>query len=401
MRDRKREAISLDLGDDRYARLRMIPWWNQERLRQARVVVVGAGALGNEIIKNLALVGVGSILIVDFDRVEETNLSRSVLYRHEDSGRPKARTAARAAKQIGPDCSVFALEADVTKHVGDGVYRWADVVICGLDSREARLAVNRACWRVNTPWVDGATESLQGIARVFVPPEGPCYECTLSEQDERLMAARNSCGFLAEQAYRQGRAPTTPTAAAVVAGVQVQEALKLLHPDSGLAGLAGKGFFFDGGGCDWFTVEYVRRRDCLSHETYDIVVETGLESSTATLRDVLREARDHLGADAVIDLPSDLATTLRCSHCNQAEEIYALLRCVGAEEARCGVCGELRVPDVTAECRDSSVFVDRTLAELRFGIMEILGARSADNEIAIEISGDRKRVFGGCVERPT
>ncbi len=81
--------------DDRYGRLRLISWWRQERLATAKVLVVGAGALGNEVIKNLALLGVGTTYLIDLDEIEASNLSRSVLFCAEDAGRPKAEVAAR------------------------------------------------------------------------------------------------------------------------------------------------------------------------------------------------------------------------------------------------------------------------------------------------------------------
>ncbi len=88
--------------DDRYGRLRLIPWWRQERLASARVLVVGAGALGNEVLKNLALLGVGTVYLIDLDVVEPSNLSRSVLFRAEDGGRGKAEVAARRAGRSTP-----------------------------------------------------------------------------------------------------------------------------------------------------------------------------------------------------------------------------------------------------------------------------------------------------------
>ena len=143
-----------DPEHDRYATLRLIDWWDQQRLAEARVMVVGAGALGNEVLKNLALLGVGYLFIVDFDMVEASNLSRSVLFRSEDAGRPKAEVAAERVQAINPDVAVIPFHGDVTRDLGLGVYRRMDVVIGCLDSREARLAVNRACWRVGGPWVD-------------------------------------------------------------------------------------------------------------------------------------------------------------------------------------------------------------------------------------------------------
>src|SRR5262252_8460788 len=96
------DVLIIDDGD-RYGRLRLISWWRQERLAAARVLVVGAGALGNEVLKNLALVGAGSIHMIDLDTVEPSNLSRSVLFRPEDGGQPKAVVAARRAREITPE----------------------------------------------------------------------------------------------------------------------------------------------------------------------------------------------------------------------------------------------------------------------------------------------------------
>ncbi|MDQ3441704.1 MAG: ThiF family adenylyltransferase, partial [Planctomycetota bacterium] len=79
--------------DGRFDRFKLIGWWDQRKLAAAKVLVVGAGALGNEIVKNLALLGIGNILIADKDRIEHSNLSRSVLYRAADAGMPKAVVA--------------------------------------------------------------------------------------------------------------------------------------------------------------------------------------------------------------------------------------------------------------------------------------------------------------------
>src|SRR5215218_11486955 len=122
-------TISLDDSDDRFGRFRLIGWWDQARLAQSKVLVIGAGALGNEIVKNLALLGVGNVLIVDMDRIENSNLSRSVLYRASDNGSYKAEAAARAARDIYPDMRSHALVANAVYDLGLGVYRWADVVM--------------------------------------------------------------------------------------------------------------------------------------------------------------------------------------------------------------------------------------------------------------------------------
>src|ERR1700735_2073072 len=89
-----------EADNDRFHRFRLISWWDQEKLARARVLVVGAGALGNEIVKNLALLGIGNVLIADMDRIENSNLSRSILYRARDNGSYKSEVAARAAGEV-------------------------------------------------------------------------------------------------------------------------------------------------------------------------------------------------------------------------------------------------------------------------------------------------------------
>src|SRR3977135_3033483 len=83
--------------DDRFHRFKLISWWDQDRLKNAKVLVIGAGALGNELLKNLSLLGIGNVVVADMDRIENSNLSRSVLYRAKDNGQLKATAAARAA----------------------------------------------------------------------------------------------------------------------------------------------------------------------------------------------------------------------------------------------------------------------------------------------------------------
>src|SRR5499427_5935136 len=99
--------------EDRFSRLRLIGWWDQEKLGAAKVLVVGAGALGNEILKNLALLGFANIVVVDLDSIETSNLSRSILYRASDVGRRKADVAAEGVRDILPGANVHPITGDV------------------------------------------------------------------------------------------------------------------------------------------------------------------------------------------------------------------------------------------------------------------------------------------------
>ncbi|MFN2222113.1 MAG: HesA/MoeB/ThiF family protein, partial [Candidatus Promineifilaceae bacterium] len=102
-----------DPDSDRYHTFGYISWWQQEVVREASALVVGAGALGNEVLKNLALMGFGKLLIVDFDTIEDSNLSRSVLFRESDRGRRKVDAAAQRVKELNPDVQVQAWHGDI------------------------------------------------------------------------------------------------------------------------------------------------------------------------------------------------------------------------------------------------------------------------------------------------
>ncbi len=161
--------LVIDDGD-RYGRLRLISWWRQERLAVAQVLVVGAGALGNEVLKNLALLGLGTVYLIDLDLVEPSNLSRSVLFRAEDAGLAKAQVAARRARELNPEITVIPMHGDVITDLGLGLFAEVDLVIGCLDNREARLWVNRQCWKTGTPWIDEASRRFRGWSRSsFLP----------------------------------------------------------------------------------------------------------------------------------------------------------------------------------------------------------------------------------------
>ncbi len=392
-------ALSVsDAGtEDRYSRLKLIGWWDQRRLAAARVVVVGAGALGNEILKNLALVGVGRIAVIDMDRVELSNLSRSVLFRASDAGEYKAAAAARAVRELNPDCRCLAVTANAAYDVGLGLFRWADLIIAGLDNREARLAVNRAAWQAGRPWIDGAIERLQGTARVFLPPDGPCYECTMGPADWEMLERRRSCALLRRDEMAEGKVPTTPTASSVIAGIQCQEALKLLH---GLPAMAGRGFVFDGQNHDSYMVSYQRKEDCLSHDSFSPVEETGWSARRTTVGEVLAAARERLGPDAVVDLRADIVSALECPGCARRDEVFRSAGSMTEKDGLCPGCGARRAPAFLHSFAGGEGADGRTLAQAGIPPFDVLAARSGMDRVFWELSADAPEALGVLHEGP-
>ena len=386
--------VSAPEDEDRFARFRLISWWDQKKLSQARVLVVGAGALGNEIIKNLALLGIGNLFVADNDRIENSNLSRSILYRATDNGSSKAATATRAAAEIYPQIKTQHFAGNVVYDLGLGVFRWADVIIAGLDNREARLAINRACLKVSRPWIDGAIEQIQGCARVFTPTS-PCYECTMSEQDFKLLAMRRSCNLLSrEQMESGGRTPTTPTVSAIIAGVQCQEAVKLLH---GMETIAGKGWVFNGIATDAYLVEYQRKQDCYSHDTLGEIIALDQGAAGITARELLERARKLLGSDAHLELARDVLEKLTCTACGAVETLFASLGKVAASKSRCPHCNGVRDVTTFFKIHGNESFIDQPLAKMGVPPFDIIIARGGDKSIGFELAGDAKHVLGNLL----
>src|SRR6202140_5560490 len=261
------------------------------------------------------------------DRIEESNLSRAVLYRSKDVGRFKADAASTAFQSLAPGSTAQPVIANVVHGCGLGLFEWSDVIVAGLDNREARLWINRSAWKMNRPWIDGAIEGINGVARVFLPGAPPCYECTLGETDWKLLERRMSCNLLAHEPNVEGKVPTTPTISSIIAGIQVQEAVKLIH---GLPTLAGRGFVFEGLNHTSYPITYPENADCMSHYVLKPVVELPQRSQGITLREIRERAQQDMdSSDVVIEFSRDGITKLACLACHEEEGRFAAGGAVG------------------------------------------------------------------------
>lgn len=235
-------------GEDIFPKL---SWFKSDNLKQANVMVVGCGALGNEVIKNLTLFGVGHLVIVDFDTVETSNLTRSILFRESDAKdrREKSIVAAEKVKEINSSINVLPITGNICHDIGLGLLRRMNVVIGCLDNRWARYCLNRLCMRAGVPWVDGGIDGLEGTARVFSPGKN-CYACNLGPEALKDLSYRLSCSSVIRKNEEAKRVPTTPIIASIIGAVEAQEAVKLLHPEElnngELTSLCGKMFYYDG-----------------------------------------------------------------------------------------------------------------------------------------------------------
>ncbi len=377
--------------DDRYGRLRLIAWWDQSRITQATVLVVGAGALGNEVLKNLALLGVGKIHIVDWDNIEPSNLTRSVLFRRRDSGRSKAEVAAEAVRDLNPDVRVSAIHGNVITDVGLGLFRSVDVVIGCLDNREARLWVNRQCWKVGKPWIDGGIQEINGVVKVFVPPNSACYECAMTANDYQLINLRYSCPLLSREDLLEGKVPTAPTIASMIGGLQVQEALKLLH---GVPVAAGQAHIYNGVANRFYTTAFQRRDECLSHESYSDILELPLSAATHTAGDLfdalLAHTRD--SGDWQLSLDRDLVVSLECASCKTSRQVLRPASAVGMRQAACQQCGQTAKPNLVSHVERGSQLARESLTRLGIPRFDIVRVATLAREWHIQLAGDRDSV---------
>lgn len=285
----------------------LLSWFKKEEVGSARVLVAGAGALGNEVIKDLTLFGVGHIFVVDFDRIEISNLTRSVLFREEDAfeHRYKAEVAARRAMEINPQIKVTPIVGNLFSEVGLALYKSVDVIIGCLDSRLARYQLNRMAMRAGKTWIDGSIENLTGAVKVYTPGVN-CYECGLSREEFNIIMLRTGCADVVRSQTSQGRVATTPISASIVGAVQAQEAMKVIHLDSytdeklPFTTLQGKMWRYEGLTNTTNIYKFASwKNSCPAHGQWGPVLKGDSMSADMTIDEAMTELKKICGAPAV------------------------------------------------------------------------------------------------------
>lgn len=219
----------------------------QARIAAGKVFIVGLGGLGCPAAEYLAASGVGTLVINDFDRVDETNLQRQILYDPSDVGRLKTDAARSRLATLNPDISIHCVSERLDPARLEAAYRDATVVLDGSDNFATRLAVNRAAVRANVPLVFGAAIRLEGQIGVFANDGGgPCYRCLYDDEDEWL----GNC---------QGNGVLAPVPG-VIGALMAVEALKRL---AGVpSGLLHRMLLWDAKHADWRRIDIAVRPDC-------------------------------------------------------------------------------------------------------------------------------------------
>jgi len=197
---------------DLYDRQFRLEGWSQKLVKNSRVLIAGVGGLGCEIAKNLAMLGVGHLDLVDLDIIEHSNLNRQILFAGAKLGESKAIIAANKLRKINPNITVKGYHSSLER-LDPSLYIAAEVLIGGLDSMNARLNLNAQCIRFRKPLVDGGVSGYHGHVYTIFPYQNACYECNplpVLESDEMAACTvvgvprkRIHCVFKGDMAFKE------------------------------------------------------------------------------------------------------------------------------------------------------------------------------------------------------
>jgi adenylyltransferase/sulfurtransferase len=234
----------------RYSRQIMLPGFGiegQERLRKARVLVVGLGGLGSPVAMYLAAAGVGRLVLADFDAVDLSNLQRQILHTTDRIGMAKADSARLALRALNPDVELETVKRSLTAETLPALLQDLDLVVDGSDNFATRFALNAACVAARRPLVSGAAIRMEGQVATFSgQPGGPCYQCLYP----RSGADDDTCTANAILAPVVG----------IIGSIQAVEAIKVL---TGLgAPLFGRLLLLDAAAMEWRQVRLTADPEC-------------------------------------------------------------------------------------------------------------------------------------------
>ncbi len=221
--------LNAPLANDRFARHRLIEGFDQTLICSLRVALIGAGAIGNEVLKNFLLMGIGAVDVYDFDTVEESNLTRSVFLRSSDIGQNKAVAVVQRAQELHPDTRLRAIAGDIYQTLSLTATKQYDFVFCAVDNFEARLRINEMTRITSTDWINCAIDSRNVVVELYPANTQPsaCYACGLPDSSYERIARRYSCGGLQRAAYLEKTVPTTAITASIGAALGVAQAFTL------------------------------------------------------------------------------------------------------------------------------------------------------------------------------
>jgi molybdopterin/thiamine biosynthesis adenylyltransferase len=232
------------IDDDLLDRSRRVGWLDLGSIARSRVLMVGAGALGNEVAKNLALSGFKDITIVDMDHVVGSNLNRCLFFSREDVGSrtSKVDAIARGILGVSPDAKPVPIRERI-EDLPVTVFKEHDLVFGCLDNIQARIHVNAHSYHAGKAFIDGGMEGFVGKVMVARPPDGACIQCGMNRSHAKVAEMRFSCTGK-DVVFHEPRLAAEITTTSVVSAIMVREALKVVSGMTDM--LISNVFYYDG-----------------------------------------------------------------------------------------------------------------------------------------------------------
>jgi len=252
-----------DLDGDRFDRSRRIEWLDLDAISRTRVLMVGAGALGNEVGKDLALSGFRDITVVDMDTVAVSNLSRCLFFKESDATekRLKAEVVADGVNNLAGTDLAMAVTAKIEEVEAD-IFLNSDVILGCLDNILARTHVNARSYRAGRLYVDGGMDGFIGRVMVVRPPDGACLQCGMNKSHAKVASLRFSCTG-AKTVFHEPRMAAEITTTSVLAAIMVREVVKHASGRDDL--LLSNILYYDGMQNRLDELEIPLNPDCLVH----------------------------------------------------------------------------------------------------------------------------------------
>ena len=242
------ENFDFDKFYSRHFPLPTIGYENQSRLKYRTVLVAGVGGIGTGTAELLAGLGIGRIILVDYDTIEQSNLPRQRLYSFQDIGAAKVDIAKQKLEKLNPSVSVEVIAGNIINEMNEDLLNQVDVVVDGLDKFSSRFAIHKACQQYRTPYVfAGAIGTTANIMTINFAQHSPCLICAIGYPKDSL---ENTCQL-------QG---VHPSILSIVSAIQASEALKLLLGQPPV--LVGRMLYIDLEGLDFEKIKFSRSISC-------------------------------------------------------------------------------------------------------------------------------------------
>lgn len=307
-------------------------------IQKTKVGIVGAGALGQSVAENLALMGFRRFVIVDFDEIEPSNLSRSTLFRKEDVGKPKAEVAAKRLREIAlaENLEVEFINGDLMVDVGKGLFWDCDIIVCAVDTMNCRAYINDWCVRAGKPFFEGGFTDYQINISGFAP-EGNTYPVCLRDEigEGDFSGKRNSCSGLKIKDAELKVLPTIQFTAAMAGAIIAKEIVLFLE---GRSSVIGKTLFYWGLNNESFDMIITPNPNLKIREEAFMPVTPVNVTLNPTVEQMVKAIEAALGQSVVVALPDTFVVSGHCNACGKEMVINRRKSLLWDDERWCETC---------------------------------------------------------------